>query len=306
MKCVEDSVDALNKKNSSTDDKEMVDTFYDWWWSDANKLSYNKPAHHADTVILTGGGMCAGLADYFAMCLQCQGVAGVERFTMLLNDTIVPFQAPAKTLKSPFPKSQEYWGAVVYTDHGLHCKIADMPGPLPQPPDMGNGEHAYTYSKLRFYTDREYPLPYEVASNTIIIYGGPNNQIDENIVCPNVYVFLAPKDGHVIVRYKTEKKSFLYDPTFGEGKYKYELDDFPTVSDGKPTNVVIKHYREKKARKPALWQYFKNSIGWVRGFIPYFAKYSDMPHGQTVFDVPPECINFLHLSIQTDKDLFPK
>jgi hypothetical protein len=78
------------------------------------------------------------------------------------------------------------------------------------------------------------------------------------------------------------------------------------AKDGKPTNVVIKHYREKKARKPALWQYFKNSIGWVRGFIPYFAKYSDMPHGQTVFDVPPECINFLHLNIQTDKDLFPK
>jgi hypothetical protein len=306
MKCIKDSVSALKGKRSSTPDKEMVDTFYDWWWSDANKLSYNKPAWHADTVILSGGGMCGGLADYFAICLQCQGVAGVERFTMLLNDTIVPFQAPAKTLKSPFPKSQEYWGAVVYTDHGLHCKIADMPGPLPQPPVMGNGEHAYTYSKLRFYTDREYPLPYEVASNTIIIYGGPNNQIDENIECPNVYVFLAPKDGHVIVRYKTEKKSFLYDPTFGEGKYKYELDDFPTVSDGKPTNVVIKHYREKKARKPALWQYFKNSIGWVRGFIPYFAKYSDMPHGQTVFDVPPECINFLHLNIQTDKDLFPK
>lgn len=306
VKGVDDSVSALLGLRTTTPDKEMIDTFYNWWWSDANKLSYNKPAWHADTVIHLGGGMCGGLADYFAMCLQCQGIAGIDRFSVSLSDTMLPFQAPAKSLKSPFPKAQEYWGAIVYKDPGLHCRVADMPGPLPRPSSGNTGEHAYTYSKLRFYTAKEYPLPYEVASNTIIIYGGPENQIDENIVCPKVYVFLAPKDGHVIVRYKAEKKSFLYDPSFGEGQHKGELDDFPTVSDDKPTNIVIKHYREKNARKPALWQYFKNSMGWLRGFIPYFAKYSDIPHGLTVFDVPPESVNFLHLSIQTGKDLFPK
>lgn len=306
VKGLDDSVSALLGLRTTTPDKEMIDRFYEWWWSDANKLSYNKPAWHANTVILLGGGMCGGLADYFAMCLQCQGITGIERFAMLLNDTIVPFQAPAKTLKSPFPKSQEYWGAVVYTDHGLHCKVADMPEPLPWLSSSGTGDHAYTYSKLRFYTAQEYPLPYEVASDTIIIYGGSHNQVDENIECPHVYAFLAPDDGHVIVRYKSDKGAFMYDPSFGEGQHNGVLDDLPEVSDEKWSYVVIKHYRENGARKPALWQYFKNSIGWLRGFVPYFAKDSDIPHGITVFDIPPECVNFLYLKIKTDKDLFKK
>jgi hypothetical protein len=119
-------------------------------------------------------------------------------------------------------------------------------------------------------------------------------------------VFRAPKDGHVIVRYKTEEKSFMYDPSFGEGWHKGELDLFPELSDIDWACVVIKHYRENSARKPELWQYFKNSIGWLRGFIPYFAKHSDIPHGITVFDVPPESINFLYLRIRSDKDLLKK
>jgi hypothetical protein len=305
IKCIKDSISALKGKNSSTPDKVMIDEFYEWWWSDLNALTYNKPAHYADQVILLDGGMCQGLADFFAMCLQCQGVPGIERFQMLLDDTIIPFQAPAKSLKSPFPKSQEYWGAVVYTDHGLNCKIDDMPPPLPWKGDQF-GEHAYTYSGLKFYTAPKHPLPYEAAEETTIIYGGPHNQVDENIECPNVYVFRAPKDGHVIVRYKTEEKSFMYDPSFGEGWHKGELDLFPELSDIDWACVVIKHYRENSARKPELWQYFKNSIGWLRGFIPYFAKHSDIPHGITVFDVPPESINFLYLRIRSDKDLLKK
>ena len=51
----------------------------------------------------------------------------------------------------------------------------------------------------------------------MIVCDGEYSQLDKGFVCPDVYVFLAPYDGHVIVRFKTKYKTYMYDPSFGKG-----------------------------------------------------------------------------------------
>lgn len=299
MRGVDDSVLVLTGNNLSTSNEDLVSKFYDWWWSDYNKLKYFENAHSAVEVIQKGGGMCGGLADYFAMCLQCQGIAGVDRFSVLLCDTPIPNDYRDQNNnelendeRSNFPQTTEYWGAVVYKDHGLHCEAADKP--LPR--DLFN---SYWFSKARMYKDNTRPIPYSGGKNTLIVCDGPNSQLDKDFVCPNVYVFVAPLDGHVIVRFKTKSSTYMYDPSFGEGKFSGVLDDFSNIQ---LERTVVKPFNSTEANKPKMWEYFKKSVSWVRGSVPFTS--TDFQYGISVFDIPMASVNFLEVRTQHHENLF--
>jgi hypothetical protein len=296
---VDDSVLALTGNNLSTSDDDLVKKFYEWWWSDYNELKYFENAHTAIEVIQKGGGMCAGLADYFAMCLQCQSIAGVDRFSVLLHDTPIPNNYPELNnyklqngQKSNFPQTTEYWGAVVYKDHGLHCETAHKPLPWQE-------FNSYKFSKVKMYNDHARPLPNSGGTNTMIVCDGEYSQLDKGFACPDVYVFLAPYDGHVIVRFKTKNKTYMYDPSFGEGMFSGELDDFPNIQSKR---TIVKHFNNIEANKPKMWEYFQKSVGWVRGSVPFTS--TEFQYGISVFDIPMASVNFLEVRTSHYENLY--
>lgn len=296
---VDDSVLALTGNNLSTSDDDLVEKFYEWWWSDHNELKYFENAHSAIEVIQKGGGMCAGLADYFAMCLQCQSIAGVDRFSVLLHDTPIPNNYPElddyklqNRQKSNFPQTTEYWGAVVYKDHGLHCETAYKPLPW-------QVNNSYNFSKVKMYSDHARPIPNSGGTNTMIVCDGEHSQLDKGFVCPDVYVFLAPYDGHVIVRFKTKYKTYMYDPSFGKGLLSGELDDFP---NSQSERTIVKHFNNAEANKPKMWEYFQKSVGWVRGSVPFTS--TEFQYGISVFDIPMASVNFLEVRTSHHENLY--
>ncbi len=100
------------------------------------------------------------------------------------------------------------------------------------------------------------------------------------------YMFFAPNDGHALVFYTdSSTQTWLYDPSFGSGKYGAIKVDFPDL--GKDT--IIK--RLGIATNTEIWSYLAKSIGYLRGFT-YF-KDHNIYKGISVFDIPFNSVNYL-------------
>ena len=133
----------------------------------------------------------------------------------------------------------------------------------------------------------------------MIVCDGEYSQLDKGFVCPDVYVFLAPYDGHVIVRFKTKYKTYMYDPSFGKGLLSGELDDFP---NSQSERTIVKHFNNTEANKPKMWEYFQKSVGWVRGSVPFTS--AEFQYGISVFDIPTASVNFLEVRTSHHENLY--
>lgn len=287
--CIKDSTEALLGKGKEISPKELVDTFFDWWWDDKkNELKYWEDAWETYEVVRKKGGMCQGLGNYFFKSLDCHGIEGLQRTSLLLMDS----QSPERTIsnidglhlagnRSTHPWTTEYWGAVIYTDPGLN---QTSPGGLiPYP---SNIENIYANSKVKIFNKALFIPP--VATFAVVIDFPADVTTHDSFQC---YSFLAPKDGHAFVVFKdpSSGKAFLYDPTFGKGSLgKIEIANLV------PGEVVLKGLAAEPNDK-GLWKYLTASVAYFRGYT--FFKSDQFESGISVFDIPSSYINYLKVEV---------
>ena len=109
------------------------------------------------------------------------------------------------------------------------------------------------------------------------------------------YMFFAPNDGHALVFYTdSSSQTWLYDPSFGKGKFGSIQVDFPDLEK----ETTIKRLGIDVDNE--LWRYLGNSISYLRGFTYY--KDKDLYKGISVFDIPFDRSNYLKVQFETYKD----
>jgi hypothetical protein len=186
------------------------------------------------------------------------------------------------------PYQPEYWGAVVYKHPGLGRDEQTGWGlayPNPKSPSI------YGRSKIHRYTGDDLLPP--VATLSVVIDYTLGNV--ENVESDQCYCFYAP-DGHALVYYtdKGTGNSYLYDPTFGKGK-------FGALSVRKPILEIQSQFPLKKLggnayEFPRLWNYLSSSINSMKGFT--FFKSAEFTSGLSVFEVPFDKINYLEVKFE--------
>jgi hypothetical protein len=295
MKCVEDSVDALNKKNSSTDDKEMVDTFYDWWWSDKNKLSYGityvatDPDLSASTynVIKYKGGKCQALGNYFFKCLECQGVSGLKRVFFHLLTEILPKETvpKLKTDIDHFPFRHEYWGALFIKNDGLHNDKYGYYLPSDEPDTVT----PYMREPIKEYTDQVPRIPPVDYQHKIVA------DLDKNITIHSkkelAWVFRAP-DGHALVFHtESDGKTRLLDPSFPLKEDIY-MPSPPIYAK----DVELKNYGNVTNENAEFYEKYFDNYVYFRGNTA-FKQSSTGISGMTIIDCKMSQINYLKFNL---------
>ncbi len=280
--CVRNSVTALSGFDKNTDGKTLIDKFYYWWWNSYNQengnlLEYGVQAWSVKDVILRKGGMCGGLGNYFYKSLKCHGFAGLNRigFDLLTKN----YPVPDSDDKSWDPVTTEYWGAVIYTDPGLNQETMPDNKFTRWPSEISTGTYHLSYANR--YTGADKIPPVDIQK--VVIDRQLNVEVNTT---DRFYMFFAPNDGHALVFYTdSSTQTWLYDPSFGSGKYGAIKVDFPDL--GKDT--IIK--RLGIATNTGIWSYLAKSIGYLRGFT-YF-KDHNIYKGISVFDIPFNSVNYL-------------
>jgi len=280
--CVRNSVAALSGFDKNTDGKTLIDTFFFWWWNsngqeNGNHLEYGAQAWSVKDVILRKGGMCGGLGNYFYKSLKCHGFAGLNRigFDLLTKN----YPVPDSDNKSLDPVTTEYWGAVIYTDPGLNQETMPDNKFTRWPSEISTGTYHLSYANR--YTGADKIPPVDIQK--VVIDRQLNVEVNTT---DRFYMFFAPNDGHALVFYTdSSTQTWLYDPSFGSGKYGAIKVDFPDL--GKDT--IIK--RLGIATNTEIWSYLAKSIGYLRGFT-YF-KDHNIYKGISVFDIPFNSVNYL-------------
>ncbi len=292
VECIKDSSKALSNFGIEASDKVLIDAFYDWWWqSEDNSICYgNESGAFTYEVIQLRSGMCQGLGNYFYKALACQGVTGLTRIGMLLStsttaeDSITEKMTLNKGLsfshkRSDNPWTTEYWGATVYTDAGLNRQT-----PAHSYPD-NSFPNIYCKSKFQFYNKTSLIPQTATLSITITYPWDLDFDADDDFPC---YCFPAP-DGHAIVTYDdvVTGKTYLYDPSFGGGK-------FGSLEIGKPKlGLVVVKSLGNQPRDLLLWNYLSKSIAYFRGYT--FFKSDQFESAMSVFDVKVPQVNFLRV-----------
>lgn len=292
--CVRNSVAALSGFDKNTDGKTLIDTFYFWWWNsngqeNGNHLEYGAQAWSVKDVILRKGGMCGGLGNYFYKSLKCHGFAGLNRigFDLLTKN----YPVPDSDSKSLDPVTTEYWGAVIYTDPGLNQETMPDNKFTRWPSEISTGTYHLSYANR--YTGADKIPPIDIQK--VVIDRQLNVEVNTT---DRFYMFFAPNDGHALVFYTdSSTQTWLYDPSFGSGKYGAIKVDFPDL--GKDT--IIK--RLGIATNDGIWSYLAKSIGYLRGFT-YF-KDHNIYKGISVFDIPFNSVNYLKVRFRKYVDYQP-
>ncbi|MBF0499841.1 MAG: hypothetical protein HQM09_06900 [Candidatus Riflebacteria bacterium] len=287
-RCISDSVEALKGKTNSADLKEIVDTFYDWWWNGSNTLKYYvaNSVHTAD-VIYHGGGMCQGLGNYFYKAIECQGVAGegsiarprlrrvgfvlvkknpLDRASSQRGLTLDLGEMRGRAYTSPYePTTPEYWGGIIIKDPGLGRSV-----PVDKIPIIGS-ENAYSREKIRLQklTIKKIPPTLATESDYVDFSDKGMDVLDLPCYCFNVAASFT--DGHAFVVLEENLAYRLYDPSFGRNIYRgVEFEKNLTIAETANQfylNEIISH--PGKVLFPLLWSnYFSKSIFCWRSFTP--------------------------------------
>lgn len=295
--CVADSTKAISfsgKINEKQPEKDLVDKFYSWWWSDKNELEYSKSARDTVWVIKKKGGWCEGLGNYFFKSLECQGISGLKRVGFRLKDIISPrrkissLQVLPCQIKSVHPWTTEYWGGLVYIGPALNVKEPPFPYRIPYPMSLG---HIYKDSKCLLYSG-SIKIPPVSTQSAIISF--PEDVISFPEPIP-AYCFVVP-DGHSIVLFQDSdsQKDYLYDPSFGEGTLGGIEVSIPIPEVGETKKTTIKEL-DKDPIDNGFWNYLTNSVGFLR-CNTYF-KSDNFISALGVFDIPCPQVNFLQVDL---------
>jgi hypothetical protein len=285
--CLHYSTVALSGSSIASSPKELVDRFYEWWWTQPPSfLRYYVPgSSDVIQVILKRGGMCDGLGNYFYKCVECQGVDGIHRIYCGLVDR--PFNKSMG--KSESPDNPEFWGALVATAPGL--------GRL-EPQQVLPDSHFTASFPYRF-------SPPSVVKKSLKIPISPANPAaitvpDDVTMLPKLkcYYFLA-RDGHAFFALDNfedlSQTQFIYDPSLlknDEGGMKItkifysqvgQPENFETIISFSPVNPVFQEF----------YPYFSRRILYFRTFTRFIG--STFPDEKRVFDIKPENINYLEL-----------
>jgi len=203
--------------------------------------------------------------------------AGLNRigFDLLTKN----YPVPDSDNKSLDPVTTEYWGAVIYTDPGLNQETMPDNKFTRWPSEISTGTYHLSYANR--YTGADKIPPVDIQK--VVIDRQLNVEVNTT---DRFYMFFAPNDGHALVFYTdSSTQTWLYDPSFGSGKYGAIKVDFPDL--GKDT--IIK--RLGIATNTEIWSYLAKSIGYLRGFT-YF-KDHNIYKGISVFDIPFNSVNYL-------------
>lgn len=275
------SVAALRGYDKHTVAKLLVDMFYLWWWSSENRdIQYGIPGFPGDasaaSVCLKKGGMCQALGNFFYKCLECHGIEGLTRAAILLNDNRTASPAPPRSLA---PTTTEYWGAIVCDDPGLNQTEPQDFWPTHDYISAYGRSHSYRYIGTKMIPD--------VATATVVI-----ERATDIVKYPKeeYYMFLAPGDGHALVYFESQhdKKQYLYDPSFGKGKF-FSIEAELASGTFQAKNFLI-------TPETKFWKNYVLKTGWhLRGFTLY--KDSINPHGLGMFDVPVDRVNFFEVNM---------
>jgi hypothetical protein len=279
MKCIEDSVVALKTYNSSTPDYDMVNKFYAWWWKlypSINELKYGVTAFNTSDVINKQGGMCQGLGNYFAKCLECQGVSGLHRIAFQLNNIRMSVTRIPGTDIGHFPYLHEYWGAIFINNLGLNNEKAVFWVPNNEPDSIT----PYMREALRVYQGKQKVPPADLK-NVIV-------DMESNVVVKERsegFCFRAP-DGHALIFYKDEDSGrvHLLDPSFYHKRTMIELSDLPPIG-----NILIIDVDPNPRLKEFLE--YLNYFSYFRGNTAF--KSSNIMAGMAIFDFKIEQMNYL-------------
>jgi hypothetical protein len=294
-KCVEDSVSALKGKGIETEDARLVNDFYDWWWSDKNKLVYGITYKEADpdksastyNVIKYEGGKCQALGNYFFKCLECQGVSGLKRVFFHLLTEILPKETEPK-LKTDidhFPFRHEYWGALFIKNDGLHNKEYAFYLPSDEPDTVT----PYMREPIKEYTDQVPHIPPVDYQHKIVA------DLDKNITIHSkkelAWVFRAP-DGHALV-FHTESggETRLLDPSFP-----LEEDIYMPTPPIYAKDVELKNYGNVTDENAEFYEKYFDNYVYFRGNTAFKQSLTGIS-GMTIIDCKMSQINYLKFKL---------
>ncbi|MEW6709302.1 MAG: hypothetical protein AB1403_05700 [Candidatus Riflebacteria bacterium] len=295
MKCIKDSVDALKGRGIETEDARLVNDFYDWWWSDKNKLVYGITYEGADpdksastyNVIKYEGGKCQALGNYFFKCLECQGVSGLKRVFFHLLTEILPKETEPK-LKTDidhFPFRHEYWGALFIKNDGLHNDKYAFYLPSDEPDTVT----PYMREPIKEYTDQVPRIPPVDYQHKIVA------DLDKNITIHSkkelAWVFRAP-DGHALV-FHTESggKTRLLDPSFPL-KEDICMPSPPIYAK----DVELKNYGNVANENAEFYEKYFDNYVYFRGNTAFKQSLTGIS-GMTIIDCKMSQINYLKFDL---------
>jgi len=280
--CLSDATKALEGKTASNQIRELIDSFYDWWWNKQARYKYYIEAINTSQVVSQSGGMCQGLGNYFYKTLESIGLPGETSQTLprlrrigfnLIPDNpikqnsnnfvhiskILPGFRCTRAEDIPYsPIKPEYFGGILIVDPGLNRSevVSDFP--------IVTSSNAYASTPISVQSKSYKKIP----PRNLLASLYPD---EEDLVIANrkAYCFFIAfqdgsllTDGHAFVILEEDNKYLLYDPSFGKNRFrgvsigKFDLPE--NLSDYSKRPTIISSAGE--IRLPEFWDYLKASV----------------------------------------------